>query len=431
MTISASNKPKPRSHPRLTYDQVMANARDLVPILEKRAAATEELRRLPDETMEDLYDAGLLRIYTPAAYGGLELEWPALPEAARIVGRVCPSTAWIIAVVGGHTAICGRFPKALQDEIFADGPDQLFVTASAQTTGRITAADGGYRLNGVWRFASGSDHGNWMMVNGEIHDAAGKKTGRNIRAICRAEEVEIVDTWHVAGMKGTGSKDLKFNDLFVPEHHTVDQPTNFQAGPPGAPVHPNCYLYDVPFAPYFSSWLLGPVIGCTEGAYDSYLAATKGRVGSMTASTVAQIHTVQERIAESFCELDAARALYDKHNRFLHERGAARRNIKVDEFIESGRERTYIGRLCFNSISRLVRQMGAVGIFDTNPVQRHFRDMNVMQSQLALNWDVHMLNFGRRQLGLPTGMDRLDNPPPEKLAWGLTHKAAAAPGAKN
>jgi len=422
MTGSTRRKPKPRSHPKLTYEQVMDNARALVPVLEKRAQATEELRQLPRETMEDLYDAGLLRIYTPALYGGLELEWPALPEAARIVARVCPSTAWIIAVVGGHSAICGRFPKSVQDEIFADGPDQLYVTASAQTTGRVTAAQGGVRLNGVWRFGSGSDHADWFMVNGEVHDEAGKKTGRSVRTICRAEEVEVVDTWHVAGMRGTGSKDLQYNNVFIPESRVIDQPTNFQAGPPGASVHPNGYLYDVPFAPYFSSWLLGPVIGCTEGAYEAYLAATKGRVGSMTASTVAQIHTVQDRIAESYSELDAARALYNQHNKFLHERGAARRNIKVDEFINSGRERTYIGRLCFNTVTRLVRHMGGVGIFDTNPVQRHFRDMNVMQSQLALNWDVHMLNFGRRQLGLPTGMDRLDNPPPEKLAWGLTRK---------
>src|SRR5262245_32825777 len=150
MTGSARTKPKQRSHPRLSYQQIMANARDLLPVLEKRAAATEERRQLPRETMEDLYDAGLWRIYTPAMYGGLEMEWPTLPEAARILARACPSTAWIISVVGGHSAICGRFPKELQDEIFADGPDQLFVTASAQTTGKVVAVKGGYRLNGVW-----------------------------------------------------------------------------------------------------------------------------------------------------------------------------------------------------------------------------------------------------------------------------------------
>jgi len=410
--------PTRKSAPMLSVEQLMANAEALVPELAKRAAKTEDLRQLPKENMEALYDAGLLRIITPKRYGGLELDWPALPEAARIVARGCPSTAWIVAVVGGHSGIVGRFPKALQDEVFAAGPNQLFVTASAQTTGKLVQAPGGVRANGVWRFASGCDHADWIMVNGEILNDAGEKTGRSARIIVPAEQVQIVDTWHVAGMKGTGSKDLSFDNLFVPEKWIVDQPSNFQPGPPGAPVNPDSYLYDVGFAAYFSSWLLGPVLGAAEGAYEVYRSSTKSRVGAMVANSPAQLHTVQERLAESYCELEAARALYDKHNKFLHERGLARRNINVEEFIDSGRERTYIGRLCFNLVQRLVLQMGAVGIFDTNPVQRFYRDLNVMQNQLALNWDVHMLNFGRRQLGLPTGMERMDNPPPERPTWG-------------
>lgn len=414
----------------LTYDEVMANAEALVPVFAARAVETERRGMLLPETMDDLYKAGLLRIVTPKRYGGLELDWPALPEAARIVARGCPSTAWIVAVVGGHAAICGRMPKAVQDEIFAAGPNQLIVTASAQTTGKITETDGGVIANGIWRFGSGSDHGDWFMVNADLHTRKGVNTGKNVRVLVPRHQVEILDTWHVAGMKGTGSKDLNFDNVFVPEHHVVDQSASFQAAPPGASANPDCYLYDVPFAAYFSSWLLGPVLGGAEGAYEAYREATRSRVGAMSQQTVAQIHTVQERLAVSYCELEAARALYDKHHKFLHERGAARRNIVPDEFIDSGRERTYIARLCLTLVQRLAQQMGAVGIFDTNPVQRFLRDMNVMQTQLALNWDIHMLNFGRRQLGLPTGMEKLDHPPPERLAWGLTHGKARGPNAK-
>jgi 3-hydroxy-9,10-secoandrosta-1,3,5(10)-triene-9,17-dione monooxygenase len=408
----------------LTTDQLMTNAQGLVAGLAKRAAQTEELRQLPKETMAELYEAGLLRIITPKRYGGLEMDWPALPEAARIIARGCASTAWIVAVVGGHSGIVGRFPQELQDEVFAAGPNQLFATASAQTTGKVFKATGGVRAHGVWRFASGCDHADWAMVNAEVLNDDGTKTDRAVRIIVPAGQVEIIDTWHVAGMKGTGSKDINFNNLFVPEKWIVDGPSNFQANPPGAAVNPDCYLYDVAFGAYFSSWLLGPVLGAAEGAYEAYRESTKTRVGSMMVNSPAQLHTVQERLAESYCELEAARALYDKHNQFLHQRGLARCNIKPDEFIDSGRERTYIARLCHNLVHRLVRQMGAIGIFDTNPVQRFYRDLNVMQNQLALNWDVHMLNFGRRQLGLPTGMDRLDNPPPERTPWGATHGKA-------
>jgi 3-hydroxy-9,10-secoandrosta-1,3,5(10)-triene-9,17-dione monooxygenase len=410
----------------LTFAQLKANAEALVPVFAARAAETEALRKLPKESMDDLYKAGLLSVVIPKRYGGLEMDWPALPEVARIIARGCASTAWIVAVVGGHGAIVGRFPQHLQDEVFAAGPNQLIVTASAQTTGVIKRTKGGVIADGVWRFASGCDHADWINVNGEIINEDGTKSGKHVRLVLPASKVNIVDTWHVAGMKGTGSKDIQFNAVFVDDDHVLDSPTNFGAGPPGAAVNPDGYLYDVPFAPYFSSWLLGPILGAAEGAYETYRAMTKGRVGSMVqyTSTVAQMPTVQERLAESYCEIEAARALYDKHNKFLHERGAARLNIAVDEFIDSGRERTYIARLCFNAVHRLVRQMGAVGIYDSNPVQRFYRDINVMQNQLALNWDVHMLNFGRRQFGLPTGMDRLDNPPPDKPAWGLANGKA-------
>jgi 3-hydroxy-9,10-secoandrosta-1,3,5(10)-triene-9,17-dione monooxygenase len=410
--------------PKLTYDQLMSNAKDLVAGFAKRAAKTEEIRKLPKESMAELYEAGLLRVITPARYGGLEMDWPALPDAARIVAHGCPSTAWIVAVVGGHSGIVGRAPKELQDEAFADGPNQLFVTASAQTTGKLFRAKGGVIANGIWRFASGCDHADWIMINGEVHNDDGSKTGRSVRVMTKANKVDIVDTWHVAGMKGTGSKDLNFKRVFIPEKWIVDGPGSFQANPPGASVNPDSYLYDVAFGAYFSSWLLGPVLGAAEGAYEAYRDGTKSRVGAMVANSPAHMHTVQERLAESYCELEAARALYDKHNLFLHQRGAERRNIKPDEFIDSGRERTYIARLCFNLVNRLVRQMGAVGIYDTNPVQRFYRDLNVMQNQVALNWDVHMLNFGRRQFGLPTGMERLDNPPPERAPWGATNGKA-------
>jgi alkylation response protein AidB-like acyl-CoA dehydrogenase len=136
------------------------------------------------------------------------------------------------------------------------------------------------------------------------------------------------------------------------------------------------------------------------------------------------MHTVQERLAESFCELDAARTLYKKHIETAHVLGLQRKNMPVEQFIEHGRERCYIARLCYTSVERLARQMGALGIYDNNPVQRFFRDISVMQTQVGLNWDVHMLNFGRRQLGLPTGMERLDHPPAERTPWGATHGKA-------
>ena len=121
--IRATTAPSP--------EEILSRARGLVPALRERARQTEERRALPPETMQDLYDTGLLRILQPARYGGYEMDWPMHLEAARIIARACPSTAWIVSVVGAHAAIAARLNKRCQDDIWGDGEDSLIATATA------------------------------------------------------------------------------------------------------------------------------------------------------------------------------------------------------------------------------------------------------------------------------------------------------------
>ena len=114
-------------------DDILARAEALVPVLHERAGATEKARRLSDDTMRDLFDAGLLRILQPARYGGYAMDWPMHMEAARILARGCASTAWIVAVVGAHSAIAGRLSQKCQDDIWGETQDMLIATASART----------------------------------------------------------------------------------------------------------------------------------------------------------------------------------------------------------------------------------------------------------------------------------------------------------
>ena len=294
---------------RVSLDEIRARTEALLPGFRERAAETEQNRKLPKESVDELYDAGLLQLFAPARYGGLELDWPAIVHASRIAARGCASTGWMISVVGGHIAIAGRFTKAVQDEIFKDGARHVITTASAQTTGTITKVDGGYRLNGVWRFGSGIDHATWVMVTGRCDNHPNPPTPNVFRATVPREAAHVDDTWHVAGMRGTGSKDIRFEDHFVEDDWVVTSQSSFGLHPPGAELAPDAYLFDVPFMPYFTNWMIGPVLGCAEGAFNEYLAATKKRIGAMTGVTVAEQQTVQVRLAESSSELDCARLI--------------------------------------------------------------------------------------------------------------------------
>ncbi len=399
---------------RLSLDDIRARTEALLPGFRERAAGAEKNRKLPKETIDELYDAGLLQLFAPARYGGLELNWPAIVHASRVAARACASTGWMICVVGGHIAIAGRFSKAVQDEIFKDGARQVITTASAQTTGTITKEDGGYRLNGVWRFGSGIDHATWVMVTGRCDNHPNPPESNVFRATVPREAALVDDTWHVAGMRATGSKDIRFENHFVEDDWVVTSKESFGPHPPGADLAPDAYLFDVPFMPYFTNWMIGPVMGCAEGAFNDYTAATKKRIGAMTGVTVAEQQAVQVRLAESAAELDCARLLFDKITDHLHSAGLERRVLSEEENAEINRDRVYLTRLCYNATQRLVSQMGATAIFDTNPVQRHWRDLSVMASQMGVNWDMNMAAYGKYLLGLPFGKPKSEHAPSKK-----------------
>jgi len=381
-----------------SIEELIARTEALLPGWRERAEATELNRKLPDQTIKELYDAELLQLFAPIKYGGLSLDWPAIVWTSRVAARACASTGWLISVVGGHIAIVSRMSKFCQDEIFSDGVRKIITTASAQTSGKIVWDKKGYRLNGVWRFGSGVDHADWIMVTGPCENHPNPPERNMFRITVPRSAVEVDDTWHVAGMRGTGSKDIRFNDLFVSEVWGVSSNISFGMSPPGAKVNPEAYLFTLPFMPYFTNWMIGPLLGCAEGAFQAYLESTKKRVGVMTKVTVADEPTVQERLAESSAELDCAKMLFDKITLKLDDAGKAGRELTPDENILINRDRTYLARLCSNSIFRLVRVMGATGIFNSNPVQRHWRDLSVMANQVAVNWDQNMTAFGKHTL---------------------------------
>jgi len=398
-----------KTHARPSLDELKSRAEALIPVMRDRAGAAEDARRLSDETIRDLYDAQLLQLFVPACYGGVEADWPAIVWCSRLIARGCASSGWMVSVVGGHTAITSRLSKKCQDVIYKGGPEKIVTTASAQTTGTIVKEDGGYRLNGVWRFGSGIDHADWVQVTGPCHNHPTPPDHNIFRATVPRNVVEVDDTWHVAGMRATGSKDLRFEDVFVADDWVVTSTENFGMHPPGADRSPSAYLFDVPFMPYFTNWMIGPVLGCAEGAYEEYITATKARIASMSGAKVAEQSTVQERLAESASEINCASLLFESIVETMHTAGLERRPLTPAELIVINRDRVYLTRLCMNAVQRLVKQMGAIGIYNTNPVQRHWRDISVMGSQMGVNWDLNMIPFGKWVLGLPTGNPLIDN----------------------
>jgi 3-hydroxy-9,10-secoandrosta-1,3,5(10)-triene-9,17-dione monooxygenase len=388
--------------PQPTLEEILKRAEGMLPALRERAKEAEELRRLPDATVEELYENGMMRLLQPKRYGGYEMDWAAHAEAARVLARACSSTAWIVSVVGAHAAILARMPKQCQDDVWGPNQNQVIATASARREGTARKVDGGYVVAGTWRFASGVDHADWCMVPAPLeakerglHDAPGF-----MRVLMPKSDYTILDTWFVSGVKATGSKDVRCDDVFVPDYRVMDSRATFAPNPPGAEVNPDHYLYTLEFGPYFGSSLLGPMLGAAEGAYADYRDITAVREGALFGGKVAGLAQVQQRLSESAAEIKAARLMYESNNQILHERGVAGVGLTAAELVEMNRDRAFVAKLLISAVTRLVRQMGAMGLYDDNPVQRHYRDITAMGTQIAVNWDRNITPFGKNELGL-------------------------------
>lgn len=382
--------------------ELVARARALGPQLRETAAETEANRSVLPRNMQAIFDHQLVRFFQPKRHGGFELEWGAQFAIGREVAKHCPSTAWIVAVVGAHACFLGRMPGDVQDEVWGPRQDQLITTASVNRHGGATRESDGIRVSGQWGFSSGCDHAEWAMFGVHVD---GDKVPTQV--VVPRSDWTIADTWHVAGMRGTGTKDLVLEDVLVPHHRTLPADAWIGANPPGGEVN-DSYIYRVPFLPYVGTSLLGPLFGAAEGAYNDYCAITSERTGTMTGEAVAENAPVQLRVAESAAELHAAEVIMTEQIAYLRDAGNNDKTIPATKRLEINRDRAFVAKLCVQSTERLVGMMGAMGIFDGNPVQRHHRDVMAMATQIGVNWDRNMLSYGKWALGLPTGDAQAD-----------------------
>lgn len=375
---------------------ILSACRKLLPVLTERAQSTSEQRQISDETMSDLYDAKVLRHLQPKQYGGNGMPWGLQFHVARILAHACPSTAWIATVVATHVLYACRFSEEAREEIFAQGHDVLVGMGSVPIGVELAEEKDGYRVSGRFKFISGVDHVSWVIL--PIAQKMGDREG-SFAVLVPREAFEIDDNWHVAGMKGTGSKDIVLTDVFVPAHRAMSLAEFW--GERDSNITPDeDFIFSRNLEGYYGTGLIGPIIGMAEGGLKAYIEQTKKRIGAMSKDKVSENSAVQIRLAESAAEIKAARVLMETQFDFLRKCGERNLAISKEQVIEMNRDRSLATRMCIDALERLIRQMGALGIFENNPVQLFYRDLKAAATQIALNNDRNMVPAGRQLLGL-------------------------------
>lgn len=374
----------------MTHKEAVARAR--APAIREWAAVAEAQRRQPEETIQEILDAGLVRLLMPRRWGGYELPLDALVDSVIEIARPDASAGWCYAFLVAHPWVLAHFPDEAQHDVWANNPDALLATSFAPV-GHFTSAEGGYRLSGNWPWSSGVDHCEWNMVAALPESMDGPP---RIFLLPRSD-YEILDTWFVAGLAASGSKNVEVQDAFVPEHRTVLLPDLGRGQAPGAVLNTGP-LYNLPLLATFPVFLAAPLLGATLGAYETWRDSSRSRYTRMSHELVAAFTHQQIRLAEIAADIAAAQSLLHETLDIVRAGGP----LSPDHY---NRVRLYYatcGRYCIQAVERLYTNSGGSANYDTNPMQRYWRDVHAMAAHIGLNFDTAGETFGRAELGLPS-----------------------------
>jgi 3-hydroxy-9,10-secoandrosta-1,3,5(10)-triene-9,17-dione monooxygenase len=375
----------PGSFADVGYDEAMRRARALVPTLRERALGAEAGRQMPAQTIEDLHHAGLFRFHQPRRWGGMELDFVALFDVPAEIARGCASTGWNVANLGVHHWMLALYDERAQEEVWSKNPDALIASGIAYPQGSGRRVDGGLVVSGFWNFSSGVDASDWNMLAVMVRD--GERVVDHRMCLVPKSDYEIVDDWNTLGMRSTGSKSVRANDVFVPEHRALSMYVARGGSQfPGARVNANP-LYQVPLAALGSHCLAGAGVGNAQAALELTIEAIRERSTNYTAMRMRDFQAVQLRVARAGAMVDTAR-LVIRADCLEAERIASEGKVPtIEEKLRFKRNVAYAMELCTEAVDTLHALAGANGIYDRYPIQRLFRDQHALAAHIGFSWD--------------------------------------------
>jgi 3-hydroxy-9,10-secoandrosta-1,3,5(10)-triene-9,17-dione monooxygenase len=381
------------------YDEALRRARDIVPILRERAAASEEARVLLRDTEQLLHETGLFRYHQPRAFGGMELPFVAVVDIVVEVGRGCPSTAWNVGNLGIHHWLLAYYEPETQHEVWDADPDALIASSIALAAGRARRADGGFVVNGRWPFSSGVDNSEWNMLAVTVFDADGSTPVDWRLCLVPKADYEIVDTWYAMGMVGTGSKDVAVSELFVPERRALPL-TRCRGGleHPGAVLNPGP-LYRIPVVAASAHPLGAAAVGAAQGALELFVETMARRTGTYTGAKVADFQAVQVKVARARCLIDSARELMRQSAIELQRLAEQNEVPDLETKLRFRAHAAFAVNQAREAVEALWSCYGANGIYARDPLQRYLRDVLAMNQHFSFNFDIAGSAYGLLTLG--------------------------------
>jgi alkylation response protein AidB-like acyl-CoA dehydrogenase len=388
----------PLSAPRIAVDEgIIAVAREVGPIIARHVATTERNRRLAPQVVDALRAAGLFRLFTPRAFGGLEVDPVTFARVVEEVSTFDSAAGWAFQVNTGAWWTSRMSPEGVA-ELYADGPD-LMMAASFAPPHRAEEVSGGFRITGRGPLASTIHDSRWALMSAIVFDGDQPRmtpVGPDfISVVMRTTDVEIIDTWDSLGMRGTDSNDIEANGVFVPESRAFRfEPDALASAPFDGP------LYRIPALgatyPIIAPVALAIAGGATRQLRD--IVTTKVPLGST--KTARDRAAVQAAVAEAEAMVRSARLFFYDALTKAWQRAVAQLRFALEDKADLMLASTWAVRSAARATDLMHRMGGTNGVYARNRLERHFRDAQTVRHHGFVS-DSRLETVGQVYLGVP------------------------------
>jgi alkylation response protein AidB-like acyl-CoA dehydrogenase len=373
---------------------------DSAALLQADGLCGDQRANLTDRTVRLLKASGGFRLLLAKDLGGDEEHPNEFLDWVIAAGAEQPSAGWVAGVVGVHPWEISFMDPKLQQEVYGDDPDTLTASPYAPF-GRAKPVAGGFLLSGDWPYSTGTDFCEWVILGGMVTDAEGSlPRGRpDVRhfMLPRGDYEIVDDSWNVMGLKGTGSKNVRMTDVFVPEYR-VSESSKVTEGVYARERRPDSPLYAMMFGVMFPAAIAAGTLGIAEGTLRAQREYMENRV-SVSGSVAKSDPTYLNALAVAESDLAASKCHLKTIIAELYDHVTAGRQITPEQRLRFRRDQVRATDRVFESIAPLARLAGSAGVQETNGLERWWRDLQTGITHICNVRDGAYLGWGLHEFG--------------------------------
>jgi alkylation response protein AidB-like acyl-CoA dehydrogenase len=375
-------------------------ARALAPAIRELRADIERDRSLPAALVKRMAEGGFFSLWLARALGGPELNTVDYFRVIEELSRADGAVGWCAMVSAGYSRLSGYLDDDVARDIFGDG--STIVAGTINPTGKAIVVPGGFRVSGRWNYGSFIGHSTWTVGSSVIHDDGGPRRGPDGAPDMRlmlfpTSAVEIIDTWRVGGLRGTGSHDFQVSDLFVPDDHAIAAFT-------AKPVRPGT-LYAAPFITVFAMALASVPLGIARAAIEAFIELAEGKTPIGGSARLRDKASAQAELGKAEALLSSARAFLVEQLHGVWDTVAKGDMPSLPQRATARLAAAQAASASAQAVDLVYNAAGGTAIYEHNLLERCFRDVHATTQHVGISSANFELS-GRVLLGLDPGTPR-------------------------